>query len=96
MSDNNILPKNYFDERPPKSSWPTVPKSGIITIAAVIVAIAGIIYIAQFAWSFKVAADQRQIARHNAAQRIIHNELAKLCSPADRISDPDTCRLIPE
>lgn len=62
----------------------------------VLVAISALIYIGQFLWSFKTEADHREIAERDKARAIIHNELAKLCSPEDRINNPEACRPVPE
>lgn len=87
MNDGRILPESYFDEPSPNPTRMVWPRHGIIMLAAVILAVAGAIYIGEFVWSFKGSADQVEIARSDESKHVIHNELAQLRQPADRLSD---------
>lgn len=58
-------------------------------IVLVLVGVAALIYIGQFAWSFKVEADRLEREERAEAERIILKRLTKACGDA---SNPDSSR----
>lgn len=81
--DQKFFPPRYFDERPPKATFAS-PQGLLMNGVMLLVALAAVVYVGQFFWSFKTAADDKQRAERAEATRIINEELYRQC-----ISAPD-------